>query len=333
MKFIKQLLLLILIANILAISRVKRTAKAGLRAKKASTKARYSRGEETTQVAFNGGSWGSDAKIYLKEVDGPSSYPDIRGIVFSTNFGRNNLVAYTYNNFTPKLNVYYLPYRNLNSITCQASGTNRAITSDGTTTYDIWLNVWESECNTIVNYMDNNRRNRQATLAQAAKDLSTYATDYVNNLSTYEGLVSGATTLSAQITTLTTQLGNTNADITKYTTSSSDTGKSIAAEQISLSNMFTKSSALQTLIDSNSDQIVQIQASIESLKLQGTAKATTKTQFQTAATAANMNYNTFLEALKIESPGDAQTLASTNAPLLALNMDYVQDKINSVIPQ
>jgi hypothetical protein len=332
MKLIIQILLFILVASVFA--RVeKKATKVGIRARKAKATARYSRGEERTQMAFNGGSWGDDAKIYLKEVDGPTSDPDVRGIVFSSNFGKNNFQSFTYNNANYNLQVYYLPYRNLNKITCQASGSNRAITSDGTTSYDIWLNVYEAECNTIANYMDANRRARQATLAKAAKDFSTYGTDYVTNIVTYEGLLSGSTTIAAQITSLNTALATTNADITRYTKLSLDTGKTIASEEKTLSGLQTKSSEFQIIKDSNEIQTTQINASIDSLRAQGTSTATTKATYQSNAAAALTNFQLYLEALKIEAPSDVTVLTAALASLQALNSDDCKTKINSVIPQ
>jgi len=286
-----------------------------------------------TAMKFNGGSWSEDQKIYLKEIDGPASYPDLRGIVFSTNFGKSNFATYTYTAYN--LNVYYLPYRNLNQITCNSSGWNRAQTSDGTTSYDIWLDVWESECNTIANYLDANRRSRQATLSTAASNFATYGTDYVTNLSTYESLVAGGKTLTSQISTLSASLLATDSDIAKYTKLSSDTGASVATEQITLSTMQAKSSTLQALISSNNAQKLLIQASLDSLKAQGTSAATSKDTYTKSATDAMTAFNLYLDALKIEAVQDATTLttiSSAKTSLDSLNSDDAKTKINSIIP-
>jgi hypothetical protein len=327
--------LIILISNIFAISRVKKAMNAGLRAKTVAT-SKYSRGEEGSNMAFNGGSWTGDVKIYLKEVDGPSSWPDVRGIVFSSNFGRTNFVKYHYNTPNWNLDVYYLPYRNLNSITCNASGSNRAVTSDGTTTYDIWLNVWESECNTIANYMDSNRRSRQSTLAKTAKDLSSYANDYVTNVNTYEGLVAGSTTLSGQLKTTQTSLASTNADIATNTKSSQDTAAQINTEQVVLSGMLGQSSKLQTLIDTNNDQISQIMTSVAALGAKGGIAASQKATFTTAASAALTNFNTLLALLTAENilpdPTSVAPLAGASDKLKALDMESVKAAVNGVLP-
>jgi hypothetical protein len=330
MQFAKYLIVFVLITNIFAISRVKKAEKTALRSQaKTSAKTAYSRGEESSNIAFNGNWWNDNVKIYLREVDGPTSWGHVRGIVFNNNYNRNNLVKWTDGGKT----YYYLPYRNLNGITCNAWGSNRAVTSDGTTTYDIWLDVWESECNTISNYLDTNRRNRQTTLSQVAKDLSTYCGDYVTNLATYNTLNTAGSDLKGTLATLDTNLKSTNDDITKKTKLSTDTAKSIADEEKVLSTQISVSTNLQSQIDSNNDQVTQIKASIESLTKQGTGKAIKKELYISAATTAQTNFNVYVDALKAEVlVGDANLFNTLGDKLKAFDNEGIKFITTSFLP-
>jgi len=180
--------------------------------------------------------------------------------------------------------------------------------------------------------MDANRKARQATLAVAASTFSTYGTDYVTNLKTFESLDAGGKTLTTQITSLKDSLSATNSDIVKNTKLSTDTGASISTEQTTLSTLQAKSASFNAQIASNEAQMIVIQTSIDSLTSQGTASASSKDAYTKSATEAMSSFKSNLDALKIEATQDAAILSSLSAALdslTALNSDDTKSKINS----
>lgn len=124
------------------------------------------------------------------EIESPQQEPAKKGISFSGKFEgiKKQMVTEHMRLGGGEHDVFIFPYRKMQKISCDAKWRNKFQFYAGETLYQFWVDLWQGDCNTLANYFDINRANRQTKLSEAVKGLSSYGSSYIDANGKYDEL-------------------------------------------------------------------------------------------------------------------------------------------------
>lgn len=147
--------------------------------------------ELETYISINSKSWDTERlTLYTMEIESPQQEPAKKGISFSGKFEgiKKQMVTEHMRLGGGEHDVFIFPYRKMQKISCDAKWRNKFQFYAGETLYQFWVDLWQGDCNTLANYFDINRANRQTKLSEAVKGLSSYGSSYIDANGKYDEL-------------------------------------------------------------------------------------------------------------------------------------------------
>jgi hypothetical protein len=251
----------------------------------------------------NYGSWSEKSNLFYGDINTSDSLY-IKGIVFKDKI---------YSGLVASKNFFYLPYRNLNDIYCNADGWNSLYTSDGKNNFRINVDLWEGDCKTLATKLQNYRTKRIDTINSSLKRYNELANLYILNMSLLKKESQNSLNIDKEIS-------NNNEDMKMQ----KEKIKSLQDAQLKLdadvrtaelqSEVSSKAVIdLNSKIDITNAQIDVNNVSISNIENSKSGSNKNKTTFEAQFKKDLETYNNFIKALKSESPNETQLFTTLEA--------------------
>jgi len=248
--------------------------------------------------------------MYTSDLSTLSQAVSTKGIIFDSSYlkdgalsgVKNNFVSDTFVSNGKTYNIVYLPYRNMNTIGYSA-GTfsyNYINTSDGTNSYIIYLQWYESDLIALINQLNSNRKARKTTLSTVVTQFTNFAQTYKDNLDFASAAAGGVSSLKTQATTQQADIDATNKSIAAAQTSQTTANANVNTESGKLSALNAATASLAAARDALNTQILQTNDNIGQLTNLVSSKNASKSSFDSTSDQNLADFQTAIASLVAE---------------------------------